>query len=50
MTANYLVCNIEVTSKREKNKINQNLFFLPSKSKFETTVSKLQLSTKNTIK
>ena len=41
MTANYLVCNIEVTNKREINEINLNLFFLPSESNFETTVSKL---------
>ena len=33
MTANYLVCNIEVTIKQEKNKINRGLFFLLSESK-----------------
>ena len=35
MTANYLVCNIEVTIKREINEIKTFLFLYPSESIFD---------------
>ena len=36
MTANYLVCNIEVTIKREQYKIKFVLFLLSSESNIES--------------